>query len=165
MNETSSSIVTGIARYWLYWLWVQLTKVSSLTTWLPRFEKRQSWIAKIRAEFITHVSLVLLGRVLHEGQNHLFPDDLRANLSISRFSSETEEHRQVLKDAVVLTVLEIRQLLANDTPLSSSKTTCSITATSYWEFKSKGVTFMLDKLHFKVHKNLDRSISFWWNFF
>ena len=165
MNETSSSIVTGIARYWLYWLWVQLTKVSSLTTWLPRFEKRQSWIAKIGAEFITHVSLVLLERVLHEGQNHFFPDDLRANLSISRFSSETEEHRQVLKDAVVLTVLEIKLLLANDTPLSSSKTTCSITATSRWEFKSKGVTFMLDKLHFKVHKNLDRSISFWWNFF
>ena len=38
--------------------------------------------------------------------------------SISRFSSETEEHRKVLKDTEVLTVLEIKLLAANDTPLS-----------------------------------------------
>ena len=36
---------------------------------------RQSWIAKIGSEFITHVSLVLSERVLHKGQKHLFPDD------------------------------------------------------------------------------------------
>ena len=50
--------------------------------------------------------------------------------SISRFSSETEDNRQVLQDTVVLSVLEIKLLAANDTPFSSSKTTCSITATS-----------------------------------
>ena len=74
--------------------------------------------------------------------------------SISRFSSETEEHRQVLQDTVVLSVLEIKLLAANDTPLSSSKTTCSISATSCWELKSKGVTLVLDKLRFKAHKLL-----------
>ena len=62
MNETSSSIVMGTVRYWPTWLWVQLTKVSSLTSWPPWFEKRQNWIAKIGAEFITHVSLVLSER-------------------------------------------------------------------------------------------------------
>ena len=88
---------------------------------------------------MTHVSLVLSERVLHEGQNHLFSDDKISGLrnclrevcmpvdtcrgSISRFSSETEEHRQVLQDTVVLSVLEIKLLAANDTPLSSSKTT------------------------------------------
>ena len=55
-------------------------------------------------------------RVLHDGQNHLFPDDkisgLRNSLgevcmsvdtcrdSISNFSTETEEHRQVLQDTL-----------------------------------------------------------------
>ena len=66
--------------------------------------------------------------------------------SISRFSSETEEHRQVLQDTVVLSVLEIKLLAANDTPLSSPKTTCSISGTSCWELKLKGVTLVLDKL-------------------
>ena len=56
--------------------------------------------------------------------------------SISRFSSETEEHRQVLQDTVVLSVLEIKLLAANDTHLISSKTTCSISATSCRELKS-----------------------------
>ena len=79
--------------------------------------------------------------------------------SISRFSSETEEHRQVLQDTVVLIVLEIKLLAANDTPLSSSKTTCSISATSCWELKSKGVTLVLDKLRFKAHKKLDGLIG------
>ena len=40
--------------------------------------------------------------------------------NISTFSSETEEHRQVLQDTVVLTVftvLEIKLLAASDTPL------------------------------------------------
>ena len=93
-------------------------------------------------------------RFLHEGQNHLFCDDKILGLrnwlievcmsvdtcrgSISRFSSETEEHRQLLQDTVVLCVLEIKLLAANDTRLSSSKRTCSISATSLWELKSKG---------------------------
>ena len=124
---------------------------------------------------MTHVSLVLSERALHKGQNHLFPDDKISGLrnclkevcmpvdtcrgSISRFSSETEEHRQVLQDTVVLIVLEIKLLAANDTPPSSSKTTCSISATPRWELKSKGVTLVLDKLCFKVHKKLDGSIG------
>ena len=112
---------------------------------------------------------------MHQRQNHLFPDDKISGLrnclrevcmpvdtcrgSISRFPSETEEHRQVLQDTVVLSVLEIKLLAANDTPLRSSKTTCSISATSCWELKSKGVTLVLDKLHFKTHKKLDGSIG------
>ena len=79
--------------------------------------------------------------------------------SISRFSSETVEHRQVLQDTVVLSVLEIKPLVANDTLLSSSKTTCSISTTSCWELKSKDVTLMLDKLRFKAHKKFDGSIG------
>ena len=42
--------------------------------------------------------------------------------NISRFSYETEEHRQVLQDTVVLNVLEIKLLAANDTPLNSQTT-------------------------------------------
>ena len=118
---------------------------------------------------------MLSERVLHDGQNHLFPDDKISGLrnclrevcmpvdtcrdSISRFSSETEEYRQVLQDTVVPSVLNIKLLAANDTPLSSSETTCSIYATSCWELKSKGVTLVLDKLHFKAHKKFDGSIG------
>ena len=59
----------------------------------------------------------------------------------------------------VVSVLEIRLLAANDTPLSSSKTTCSSSATSCWELKSKCVIFTLDKLRFKAHKKFDGSIG------
>ena len=76
---------------------------------------------------------MLSERVLHEGQKHLFCDDKISaprnwlieevcmsvdtyRSSISRFSSETEEHRQLLQDTVVLCVLEIKLLAANDTP-------------------------------------------------
>ena len=64
---------------------------------------------------------------LREGQNHLFPDDKISGLrnclrdlcmsvdtckdSMSRFSSKTEENKQVLQDTVVLSVLEIKLLL------------------------------------------------------
>ena len=113
---------------------------------------------------------MLSERVLREGQNHLFPDvkisGLRNYLrevcipvdtcseSMSSFSSETEEHRQVLQDTVVLSVLE-----TNDTPFNSSQTTCSISATSFWELKLKSVTVVLDKLRFAVHKRFDGSIG------
>ena len=96
---------------------------------------------------------MLSERVLHEGQNHLFPDVKISGLrnclrevcilvdtcreSLSRFSSETGEHRQVLQDL--------------DEPFSSSKTT----GTSCWELKSKGVTVVLYKLRFKAHKKCD----------
>ena len=78
---------------------------------------RKSWISKTAPEFITHVSLVLPEKVLHEGQNHLYCDDEISGLSnwlrevfmsvdtvrgsISRFFSETEEHGHVLQDTVV----------------------------------------------------------------
>ena len=75
MNETSSLIVMGTVRYSPGWLWVQLTKVSPLTKWPPRFGKQQSSIAKIGAEFITHASLVFLERALQKGQSHLYPND------------------------------------------------------------------------------------------
>ena len=65
----------------------------------------------------------------------------------------------MLQDTVVLRVLEIKLLAANDIPLSSSKTTCSICATSCWELKSKDLTLMLGKLHFKAHKKFDGSIG------
>ena len=159
MNEISSSIVMGIVRYSPGWLCVQLTKVSSLTSWPLWFEKRQTWITKIGAEFIAHVSLVLSERILHEGQNHLFCDDKISGLrnwlievcmsvdtcrgSISRSSSETEEHRQLLQDTVVLCVLEMKLLAANGTTLSSSKTTCSISDSSCWELNSKGATLVV----------------------
>ena len=118
---------------------------------------------------------MLSEKVLYEGQNHFLCDDKISGLrnwlieicmsidtcrgSISRFFSETDEHRQLLQDTVVLCVLEIKPLAANDTPLSSSKTTCSIPATSCLESKPKGATLVLDKLRFKVHKKFDGSIG------
>ena len=66
------------------------------------------------------VSLVLSERTLHEGQNHLFCDDkisvLRnwfievcksadtGRFTISRFSSDTEEQKQVLQETDFLCV-------------------------------------------------------------
>ena len=64
----------------------------------------------------------------------------------------------MLQDTVVVSVLEIKLLAANDTPLSSSKATCSISATSCWELKLKGVTLVVDKLRFEAHK-FDGSIG------
>ena len=47
--------------------------------------------------------------------------------------------------------------LANDKPFSSSKTACSISATSCWVLKSKGTPLMMDSLRFKVPNKLDGS--------
>ena len=119
------------------------------------------------------VSLVLSERSLHEGQNHLFCDDKisgfrkwfievcmtvdTGRVPISRFSSDTEEQKQVLQETVIFCVLQIKWLAANDIPFTSSKTTCSISATSYWVIKSKGTPLMMDSLRFKAHKMLDGS--------
>ena len=73
---------------------------------------------------------------------------------ISWLSSETEDYRQFLQDTVVLCVFEIKLPSANDTPLSSSKTTCSISATSCYELKSKGATLMLEKCILRPIKSL-----------
>ena len=110
--------------------------------------------------------MVLSERILHDGQKKLFCNDKISGLtnclrevcmsvdicrgSISRFSSETDEHRQLLQETVVVCVFEIKLLIANETPLTSSETYCSISAIS-WELRSKGAT---NKLHFKAHKNL-----------
>ena len=51
-------------------------------------------------------------------------------VKISRFSSDSEEQKQVLQETVIFCVLEINWLAARDTPFSSSKTTYNISATS-----------------------------------
>ena len=69
------------------------------------------------------VSLVLLERRLQERQNHLFCDDKisgfrnwfievwmsadTGRVTISRFSSDTEEQKQVLQETVTFCVLQI----------------------------------------------------------
>ena len=121
------------------------------------------------------VSLVLSARRLHEGQNHLFCDDKisgfrywfievcisvdTGRVTISRFSSDTEEQKQVLQETVIFCVLQIKWLAANDIPSTSSKTTCSISATSCWVLKSKGTALIMDSLRFKAHKKLDGSTA------
>ena len=106
---------------------------------------------------------VLSERRLHEGQNHLFCNDKisgfrnwfievcmsvdTGRVTISRFSSDTEEQKQVLEETVIFCVLQIKWLAANDIPFTSSKTTCGISATSCWVLKSKGSPLMVDSLH------------------
>ena len=78
-------------------------------------------------------------------------------VKISRFSSDSEEQKEVLQETVILCVSEINWLAARDTPLISSKTTCNISATSCWVLKSKGTPLKLDSLRFKANKKLDGS--------
>ena len=61
--------------------------------------------------------------------------------------------------SVVLCLLEIKMLAAEDTPLISSKTTCSISATSCWGLKSKAATLLYEKMCFQAHKKFDASID------
>ena len=119
------------------------------------------------------VSLVLSEIRLHEGQNHLFCNDKisgfrnwfidvcmsvdTGKVTILRFSSDTEEQKQVLQETVIFCVLQIKWLAANDIPFISSTTTCSISATSYWVLKLKGTPLMMYSLRFKAHKKLDGS--------
>ena len=127
------------------------------------------------------VSLVLSHRALHEGQNHLLCDDKisgfrnwlieawmsadTGRVKISRFCSDSEKQKQVLQETVIFCVLEINWLAARDTPFSSSKTTCNISATSCWVLKSKGTPLKLDSLGFKAHKKLDGSTGLFEFFF
>ena len=78
-------------------------------------------------------------------------------ITISRFSSDTDEQKQVLQETVIFCVLQIRWLAAIGMPFSSSKTTCSISATSCWVVKLKDTPLMMDSLRFKAHKKLDGS--------
>ena len=78
-------------------------------------------------------------------------------VKISRFSSESEEQKQLLQETVIFCMLEINWLAARDTPFSSSKITCNTSATPCSVLKSKGTLLKLDSLHFKAHKKLDGS--------
>ena len=91
---------------------------------------------------------------LHDEQNHSFSDvnisderNFSKELStlsamgidtISSFSSLTAEQKQLLHVIVVLKVLESKSSVLIDAPFNSSKTTCIISATSYWKLKLKG---------------------------
>ena len=119
------------------------------------------------------VSLVLSQRRLHDGQNHLFCHNKisgfknwfievwmsaeTGRVTISRFSSDTDQQKQVLQETVIFCVLQIRWVAAIDMPFSSFKTTCSISATSCWVLKLKGTSLMMDSFRFKAHKKLDGS--------
>ena len=51
---------------------------------------------------------------------------------------------------MIFCVLQIEWLAATDIPFNSSKTTCSISATSCWVFKLKGTPLIMDSLRFKA---------------
>ena len=74
LKETLCSTIMATVRSWFDSLWVQLKKFSFLTGWPHCLENRQSWIIKIRGDFVRQVSLVLSERTLHEGQNYLLCD-------------------------------------------------------------------------------------------
>ena len=78
-------------------------------------------------------------------------------VTISRFSFDTDEQKQVLPETVVFCMLQSRWLAVIDIPFSLSKTKCSNSATSCWVLKSKGTPLMTDRLRFKAHKRLDGS--------
>ena len=80
-----------------------------------------------------------------------------SRIKIPRFSNYSEEQKQVSQENAIFRVLEINWFAERDTPFSSSKTTCNISATSCWVLKTKGTPFKLDSLHFKAHKKLDGS--------
>ena len=83
------------------------------------------------------VSLVLSERRLAEGQNHLFCDDKisgfrnwfievcmsvdTVRVTISIFSSDTEEEKQVLQEAVIFFVLQIKWFAPKDIPFTHLK--------------------------------------------
>ena len=117
IKDTSSSTVMGTTRFLFDSLWVQMKKFASLISWPPWLENQQSWIIKMEAEFIIQVSLELSERALHQGENHLCCDDKISGfrnwliepwmsadtdrVKISRFSSESEEQKQVLQETVL----------------------------------------------------------------
>ena len=86
-------------------------------------------------------------------------------VKISRFSSDSEEQKQVLQETVIFCVVEINWLASKDTPFSSSKTTCNISATTFCVLKSKGTPLKLDSFRFKVHKKLYGSTGLFQFFF
>ena len=71
-------------------------------------------------------------------------------VKISRFCSDSGKQKQALQETVIFCVLEINWLAARDTPFSSSKTTCNISATSCLVLKSKGTPLKLESLRLKA---------------
>ena len=75
-----------------------------------------------------------------------------SRIKIPRFSYDSEEQKQVSQENAIFRVLEINWFAERDTPFSSSKTTCNISATSYWVLKTKGTPFKLDSLPSQIPK-------------
>ena len=127
VKETSSSIVMGTVTSLFDSGWVQLHKFSFLTGWSHWLENRKSWIIKTGVEFIIQVSLVHSQRRLHDGQNHLFCDVKMSGfknwyievwmfaetgrVAVSRFSSDTDEQKQVLQETVFFVCYKLDGLL------------------------------------------------------
>ena len=96
-------------------LWVQLKKFASLISWPTWLENRQSWIIKIRAEFIIQVSLVPSERVQHKEQNHLLCGDKISdfrNWLIEAWMSAEEIYK--LKFATIYIVKYVFKSLSRD---------------------------------------------------
>ena len=66
--------------------------------------------------------------------------------NMSSFRSLTEEQKQVSRVMEVCLVLAIKLSARGDIPLSSSRTTCSISGTSCCELKSKAVPQLKEML-------------------
>ena len=112
---------------------------------------------------------------LHDGQNHSFSNFINSderNFSkevltlsamgtdtMSSFSSLTAEQKQLLHVIVVLKVLESTSSALIDVLFNSSRTTCTISATSCQELKSKGARRVEEILHLSVHRKLEGSIG------
>ena len=78
-------------------------------------------------------------------------------VTIPPFSSDTDEQKELLPETVIFCVLQMKWLVAIDIPFISSKTTCSIYATSCWVLKSKGTPLTMESLRFRAHKKLEGS--------
>ena len=118
---------------------------------------------------------MLSERALHKGQNHLFCDDKisgcrnwlievwmsgdTGRVKMLRFSSDSEEQKQVLQETVIFCKLKINWPASRDTPFSSSTMTCNSSATSCWVSKSRGIPLKFNSMRFKAHKKLDGSSS------
>ena len=79
--------------------------------------------------------------------------------NMSSFCSLTEEQKQVSHVMEVCVVVAIKLSARGDIPLSSSRTTCSISGTSCCELKSKTVPRLKEMLLFKALKKLEGSIG------
>ena len=166
VKETSSSTVMGSIRCLFDSLWVQqLKKFGSLISWPPWLENLQSWIIQIGAEFIIGFSDVFRKKTARRTKP--FCDDkisgfrnwlievwcqlILVGLAYQDFPL-TQKNKSRYYKKLWFFVLQINWLAASNTLFSSSKTRCSISATSCWVLKSKDTPLMLDRLYFKAQK-------------